>query len=143
MMMKRKINNMQDLEQEISRLKKQSKRKEAEMSASVDEIVQSLQPARLLIQGTRSLFSGATKNKSLLSTGISFAAGIFIEKVLLRKSNFLVKYGLSHIAINLITNLVDENWNPQLMQLIREKLSGKTAEEEAADADDITAENMS
>lgn len=134
---------MQDLEREISRLKKQSKRKEAEMSASVDEIVQSLQPARLLMQGARSLFSGSTQNKSLLSTGISFAAGILIEKVLLRKSNFLVKYGLSHIVINLISNLVDENWNPQLMQLIREKLSGKTEEEAGTDAGDMSAENMS
>ncbi len=142
-MMKRKISNMQDLEREISRLKKQSKRKEAEMSASVEEIVQSLQPARLLMQGARSIFSGSSQNKSLLSTGLSFAAGILIEKVLLRKSNFLVKYGLSHIVINMISNLVDESWNPRLMQLIREKLSGKTEEESDIGIGDMSEENMS
>ena len=134
---------MQDLEREISRLKKQSKRKEAEMSASVEEIVQSLQPARLLMQGARSIFSGSSQNKSLLSTGLSFAAGILIEKVLLRKSNFLVKYGLSHIVINMISNLVDESWNPRLMQLIREKLSGKTEEESDIGIGDMSEENMS
>ena len=117
-----KINNMRDLEYEISRLRKLSREKERAINADVDELVKNLDPIKLIGKGVKSMFSSATENKTLASTGASIIAGFLLEKVILRKANFITKYGLSHLVVNLVSNLVDEKWNPELFKKIKNLL---------------------
>ncbi len=117
-----KINNVLDLEREIVRLKMEAKQKEIVLNNQFEELVENFEPGKLLNKGFRSMFSNSIQNKPIISTGLSLAAGFLIEKVLLRKTNFIVKYGLAQIAMNLVSTLVDENWNPPLIKKLKDAL---------------------
>lgn len=117
-----KIHNIKTLEREITRLKKRLKEQEFAINNRFENLLSNLEPSKVFTQGVQSLFSSSVKTKSLFSTGLSIGVGLLIEKVLLRKSNFIVKYGLSHLIMNLISNLAQTGVSSELLDQLKKSL---------------------
>jgi DNA-directed RNA polymerase beta' subunit len=116
------INNKLDLEKEIYRLKLEVKQKEEAIQKRFDELSDDLEPGALLNAGIKSFFHKQTKNKTIVTTGLTILAGFLVERVILRKSNILVKYGIAQIAMALVTKLSEENWHPEIFSKIKNAL---------------------
>jgi hypothetical protein len=82
-----------------------------------------LTPANLISSGFKSIFNRSPLSKPLISTGIGLLSGLFIEKVILKNANILVKYGIAQVAMTIISQFVDENWNPNLMAKLKASIA--------------------
>ncbi|MEN9369944.1 MAG: hypothetical protein RI952_809 [Bacteroidota bacterium] len=118
-----KITNLESLDQEIIRLKEAANAKEANINEAFQQLSSSLEPANIISSGIKSLVNRSPLSKPLISTGISLLSGLFIEKVILKNSNFLVKYGIAQIAMSVISNFVDEKWNPSLITKLKDSIA--------------------
>jgi 1,2-phenylacetyl-CoA epoxidase catalytic subunit len=102
------IKNKAQLEQEIYRLQLDLKSKEKNLA--------------LINAGVRSFFHQQTTNKSIVTTTLSIMAGFLVERVILRKSNILVKYGIAQLAMGLVSQLAEQNWHPEFITKIQAAL---------------------
>lgn len=127
-----KIKDKLSLELEISRLKVEIDKKELELNEQFEKISAQLEPGALMKSGITSMFSSNTVNKTIVSTGLSLLTGFLVERIILRKSNVLVKYGIAQIAMSLVSQLAENNWQPEIMTRIKAALSSaiESAEEE-------------
>ncbi len=128
------IKNKAQLEKEIYRLQLELKAKEENLQLKFDRLADSLEPGAILNMGVKSFFRKQTTNKSIVTTGLTILAGFLVERIILRKSNVLVKYGIAHLAMGLVSKLAEENWHPEIISKIQNALSqaisSATVEEE-------------
>lgn len=117
-----RIKDKLSLELEITRLKSEINSKEVLISEQFEKISNQLEPSNLVRNSFNSMFSTNVLNKTILSTGLSLLTGFFIERIILRKSNVLVKYGIAQIAMNLVSQLAEQNWQPEIMTRIKSAL---------------------
>lgn len=127
-----KIKDKLSLELEISRLKIEIDKKELVINEQFEKISTQLEPGALMKSGITSMFSSNTVNKTIVSTGLSLLTGFLVERIILRKSNVLVKYGIAQIAMSLVSQLAEQNWQPEIMTRIKVALNSaiESAEEE-------------
>ncbi len=127
-----KIKDKLSLELEISRLKIEIDKKELVLNEQFEKISAQLEPGALMKSGITSIFSSNAVNKTIVSTGLSLLTGFLVERIILRKSNVLVKYGIAQIAMSLVSQLAENNWQPEIMTRIKAALSSaiESAEEE-------------
>lgn len=127
-----KIKDKLSLEQEISRLKSEINSKEIVLNQQFEKISAQLEPGALMKNGLNSMFSKNIVNKTIVSTGLSLLTGFLVERIILRKSNVLVKYGIAQIAMSLVSQLAEQNWQPEIMTRIKAALNSaiESAEEE-------------
>jgi hypothetical protein len=118
-----KIYNRATLDQEIDRLKNLAAAKENNLQTAFQELSNNLTPANLISSGFKSIFNRSPLSKPLISTGIGLLSGLFIEKVILKNANILVKYGIAQVAMTIISQLVDENWNPNLIAKLKASIA--------------------
>jgi hypothetical protein len=118
-----KIKDKLSLELEISRLKIEIDKKELVINEQFEKISTQLEPGALMKSGITSMFSSNTVNKTIVSTGLSLLTGFLVERIILRKSNVLVKYGIAQIAMSLVSQLAEQNWQPEIMTRIKAALS--------------------
>lgn len=123
------IKNKAHLEQEIYRLQLHIKSKEKNLSVKFDKLSDSLEPGALLNAGVRSFFHQQTTNKSIVTTTLSIMAGFLVERVILRKSNILVKYGIAQLAMGLVSRLAEQNWHPEFITKIQAALQKAITDE--------------
>jgi hypothetical protein len=116
------ISNKLDLEKEIYRLQLEIKAKEQVLQTKFDDLSEDLEPGALLNAGVKSFFHQQAKNKTIVSTGLTILAGILVERVILKKSNILVKYGIAQLAMGLVSKLAEENWHPEIFGKIKNAL---------------------
>lgn len=130
-----KIKDKLSLELEISRLKIEIDKKELVINEQFEKISTQLEPGALMKSGITSMFSSNTVNKTIVSTGLSLLTGFLVERIILRKSNVLVKYGIAQIAMSLVSQLAEQNWQPEIMTRIKAALSSaiETAETDSSD----------
>jgi hypothetical protein len=127
-----KIKDKLSLELEISRLKSEIDTKEILLNQQFEKISAQLEPGELMKSGISSMFSSNKVNKTIVSTGLSLLTGFLVERIILRKSNVLVKYGIAQIAMSLVSQLAEQNWQPEIMTRIKAALSSAI---ESADDD--------
>lgn len=113
------IKNKIDLEKEIYRLQLELKTKELSLQNKFDKLSVDLEPGALLNAGVKSFFHQQTKNKTIVTTTLTILAGFLVERVILRKSNILVKYGIAQLAMGLVSKLAEENWHPEIFNNIK------------------------
>lgn len=118
-----KIKDKASLEREIIRLKFEISQKEVTLNNQFEKVAAQLEPAELMKSGLSNMFKSNLTSKTLVTTGLSLLTGFLIERVILRKSNVLVKYGIAQIAMTLVSQLADQNWQPEIMQRIKTALS--------------------
>ena len=118
-----KIYNRETLDQEIDRLKNLAATKENNLQTAFQELSNNLTPANLISSGFKSIFNRSPLRKPLISTGIGLLSGLFIEKVILKNANILVKYGIAQVAMTIISQFVDENWNPNLIAKLKASIA--------------------
>ncbi len=136
-----KIRNTKDLDKAILQLKKEVVQKELELNRHVESLIKDFDAGALITSGFKSIFKTDSSNKYLISTGLSIALGIFADKILSKRSNFILKYGLAQAFMNLVTRFIDERWNPDLYRKIREYLSKSPTETHTQEA--VSKENKS
>ena len=117
------IKDKQSLEKEILRLKFEISQKEIQLNNQFEKVAAQLEPAELMKSGFSNLFKSNLTSKTLVTTGLSLLTGFLIERVILRKSNVLVKYGIAQIAMTLVSQLADQNWQPEIMLRIKTALN--------------------
>ncbi len=117
------IKDKQSLEKEILRLKFEISQKEVQLNNQFEKVAAQLEPAELMKSGINNLFKSNLTSKTLVTTGLSLLTGFLIERVILRKSNVLVKYGIAQIAMTLVSQLADQNWQPEIMLRIKTALN--------------------
>jgi hypothetical protein len=117
-----KIKDLQSLDLAIYKLTVDLKEKEASLVDRFEKVSEGFDPGNMINMGLKSVFKGSNVNKTLVSTMASLLVGVLIERVILRKSNVLVKYGIAHIAMNLVSKLADENWQPEFMLRLKDAL---------------------
>lgn len=117
------IQNKSQLDKEIVRLTIEIKLKEQKLQTSFDRVSEQFEPGALLSSGVKSFFHQQTKNKTIVTTTLTILAGFLVERVILRKSNMLVKYGIAQLAMGLVTKLADENWHPEIFTKIKDALA--------------------
>lgn len=117
-----KIKNKSDLEKEIYRLQLEVGKKEQEIQARFDALSDHLEPGNLLNTAVKSFFHQQTKNTSIVTTTLTILAGFLVERVILRKSNILVKYGIAQLAMGLVSRLAEQNWYPEVINKIKNAL---------------------
>lgn len=127
------IKNKAQLEQEIYRLQLDIKTKEKNLTVKFDQLSDSLEPGALLSAGVRSFFHQQTTNKSIVTTTLSIMAGFLVERVILRKSNILVKYGIAQLAMGLVSRLAEQNWHPEFISKIQAALQKAITDENTID----------
>jgi hypothetical protein len=118
-----KIKDKLSLELEISRLKSEIDNKEIILNQQFEKISAQLDPGTIMKNGITSMFSSNTVNKTIVSTGLSLLTGFLVERIILRKSNVLVKYGIAQIAMTLVSQLAEQNWQPEIMTRIKAALA--------------------
>lgn len=123
------IKNKLQLEKEIYRLKLEVKMKEQSLQLKFDKLAEDLEPGALLNAGVKSFFNNQTKNKTIVSTGLTILAGFLVERVIMKKSNILVKYGIAQLAMALVSRLSEENWYPEIFTKIKDALSHAISDE--------------
>ena len=104
-----KIYNRDTLDQEIDRLKNLAAAKENNLQNAFQELSNNLTPANLISSGFKSIFNRSPLSKPLISTGIGLLSGLFIEKVILKNANILVKYGIAQVWDYIKTNNIPYN----------------------------------
>ena len=109
------ITNKLELEKEIYRLQLEIKAKEQVLQTRFDDLSEDLEPGALLNAGIKSFFNKKAKNKTVVTTGLTILAGFLVERVILKKSNILVKYGIAQLAMGLVSKLSEENWHPEIL----------------------------
>ncbi len=117
-----KIKNKSDLEKEIYRLQLEVQQKEQDIQVRFDALSDQLEPGVLLNTAVKSFFHQQTKNKTLVTTTLTILAGFVVERVILRKSNILVKYGIAQLAMGLVSRLAEQNWYPEVINKIKNAL---------------------
>lgn len=117
-----KIKTKSDLEKEIYRLQLEVNNKEKEIQARFDALSDQLEPGNLLNTAVKSFFHQQTKNTSIVTTTLTILAGFLVERVILRKSNILVKYGIAQLAMGLVSRLAEQNWYPEVVSKIKNAL---------------------
>ena len=127
------IKNKAQLEQVIYRLQLDLKSKEKNLTVKFDKLSDSLEPGALLNAGVRSFFHQQTTNKSIVTTTLSIMAGFLVERVILRKSNVLVKYGIAQLAMGLVSQLAEQNWHPEFITKIQAALQKAITDENTID----------
>lgn len=133
----KQIHNMDTLSREITRLKKNVKEKEIVISSEFDRLVADFEPSKILSKGIKSFFYTGNKNKPILNTALTWGIGMLIEKLLLRKTNFIVRYGLSQVVMNLVSNIAGDSLNPGILQKLRDALTTDKKHNPSADDDVI------
>lgn len=126
----RKITDLQSLDMAIFQLEKEIEEKEKKINVLFEESAKGFEPAALMNAGFKSLLQGSTVQKTMMGTAASILVGFLIERVILRKSNVLVKYGIAHVVMNLVSRLAAENFQPDLMQRLRDALMSAIQSEE-------------
>lgn len=116
------IKNKLDLDKEIYRLQLELKTKELSLQHKFDKLSVDLEPGALLSAGVKSFFHQQAKNKTIVTTTLTILAGFLVERVILRKSNILVKYGIAQLAMGLVSKLAEENWHPEIFSNIKNAL---------------------
>ena len=116
------ITNKLELEKEIYRLQLEIKAKEQVLQTRFDDLSEDLEPGALLNAGIKSFFNKKAKNKTVVTTGLTILAGFLVERVILKKSNILVKYGIAQLAMGLVSKLSEENWHPEIFSKIKNAL---------------------
>ncbi len=119
---KMKIQNKSDLDKEIYRLQIEVKVKEQEIQSRFDALSDQMEPGNLLNMGVKSFFHQQTKNNTVITTTLTILAGFIVERVILRKSNILVKYGIAQLAMGLVSRLAEQNWYPEVINKIKNAL---------------------
>jgi len=117
-----KIKNKSDLEKEIYRLQLEVQQKEQDIQVRFDALSDQLEPGVLLNTAVKSFFHQQTKNKTLVTTTLTILAGFIVERVILRKSSILVKYGIAQLAMGLVSRLAEQNWYPEVINKIKNAL---------------------
>ncbi len=117
-----KIKNKSDLEKEIYRLQLEVQQKEQDIQVRFDAFSDQLEPGVLLNTAVKSFFHQQTKNKTLVTTTLTILAGFIVERVILRKSSILVKYGIAQLAMGLVSRLAEQNWYPEVINKIKNAL---------------------
>lgn len=130
-----KIKDKLSLELEISRLKIEIDKKELVLNEQFEKISAQLEPGALMKNGITSMFSSNAVNKTIVSTGLSLLTGFLVERIILRKSNVLVKYGIAQIAMSLVSQLAEQNWQPEIMTRIKAALSSAIESTETDSSD--------
>ena len=132
------ITNISQLEKEIYRLQLEAKAKEQNLQVKFDKLSDSLEPGALLNAGVKSFFHKQTSNKTIVTTALSIAAGFLVERVILRKSNILVKYGIAQLAMGLVSKLAEENWHPEFISKIQNALTQAINNEQNSSEEEST-----
>jgi len=132
------ITNISQLEKEIYRLQLEAKAKEQNLQVKFDKLSDSLEPGALLNAGVKSFFHKQTSNKTIVTTALSIAAGFLVERVILRKSNILVKYGIAQLAMGLVSKLAEENWHPEFFSKIQNALTQAINNEQNSSEEEST-----
>lgn len=130
------IKNKAQLEQEIYRLKLEIKSREKNLQVKFDNLSDSLEPGALLNAGVKSFFNKQSANKTVLTTVLSIATGFLVERVILKKSNILVKYGIAQLAMGLVSKLAESNWHPEFITKIKNALSQAISNEQSVVSDE-------
>jgi hypothetical protein len=104
-----RIENLSDLRREIKRLQVVKASNEQALTHDIRELHESLKPANLVINTLRGFFETDSGPSGLLKSGVSAGVNLLIEKLLFRKSNFIVKTLMSYLGGNLANNLVKNN----------------------------------
>lgn len=130
------IKNKAQLEQEIYRLKLEIKSREKNLQVKFDNLSDSLEPGALLNAGVKSFFNKQSANKTVLTTVLSIATGFLVERVILKKSNILVKYGIAQLAMGLVSKLAESNWHPEFITKIKHALAQAISNEQSVDSDE-------
>lgn len=130
------IKNKAQLEQEIYRLKLEIKSRENNLQVKFDNLSDSLEPGALLNAGVKSFFNKQSANKTVLTTVLSIATGFLVERVILKKSNILVKYGIAQLAMGLVSKLAESNWHPEFITKIKNALSQAISNEQSVVSDE-------
>lgn len=129
----RTIKNKSQLEKEIYRLQLEINSQEKDLQLKFDQLAESLEPGALLNAGIKSYFQKQSTNKTIMTTALSIAAGFLVERVILRKSNILVKYGIAQLAMGLVNKLAEENWHPEFITKIQNALSQAISNEHSTE----------
>lgn len=129
----RTIKNKSQLEKEIYRLQLEIYSQEKDLQLKFDQLAESLEPGALLNAGIKSYFQKQSTNKTIMTTALSIAAGFLVERVILRKSNILVKYGIAQLAMGLVNKLAEENWHPEFITKIQNALSQAISNEHTSE----------
>lgn len=135
----RTIKNKSQLEKEIYKLQLEINSQEKNLQVKFDKLAESLEPGALLNAGIKSYFNKQTTNKTIVTTALSIAAGFLVERVILRKSNILVKYGIAQLAMGLVNKLADENWHPEFITKIQQALTQAIHNEHQLNEEDTEA----
>lgn len=130
------ITNKLELEKEIYRLQLEVKAKEKILQVKFDELSEDLEPGALLSAGVKSFFQKKAKNQTVVTTGLTILTGFLVERIILRKSNILVKYGIAQLAMGLVSKLAEENWHPEIFSKIKNALSQAISNEMNSEVDD-------
>jgi hypothetical protein len=102
-----KIKTLKDLYRERARLKIEVSESEQKLKEDFEWINQELQPIRKISKGVSNLFNA--KDNSIVGDTIGTGLGLLINKVLLRKSSWIMKLVVPIILRNLSSNLLSEN----------------------------------
>lgn len=135
----KRIKNKAQLDKEIYRLTLEIKLKEQNLQNKFDKVAEDFEPGALLSAGVKSFFHKQSKNKTIATTTLTILAGFLVERVILRKSNILVKYGIAQLAMGLVSKLAEENWHPEIFTNIKNALAkaiaGETTEENQTESE--------
>lgn len=94
-----KIENVQQLRQQIKLLEQRKARQEAVLKKDAEQLMEKIRP----VMETISSFGGsANQNQGILSKGMGMAMNMLVQNVLLKKSPFLMKT---------IVNLIMQNFS--------------------------------
>ncbi len=99
----RKVNSLAELKAEMQRLQQQQLYLEDEIKNDFNELKESLAPVHI---ASKMLVN---KNTGILNDLVNLLTGIFVKKILFRKSNFVLKFIFSFLAGNSVNNWLHTN----------------------------------
>lgn len=104
-----RIENLTDLRLEIKRLNVVKASREQAITNDIRHFEDSLKPANLMAGFVKGFYE--TDKTNLVMGGVNAGVNLIIDKLLFRKSNFIVRGIMSVIGKNIAGNLVKNNSN--------------------------------
>ncbi len=126
--MKTNIQNIDDLVAERARLKNQITISKLKLNKELSLVKEELQPARQVLNYTKSLLINNYKNNSLVGMGLRFGVNILLRNTVLARASWLTRLVVPYIANNFVSKYVAKN-STKIIQKTVEWVKENTSEE--------------
>lgn len=103
------ISTLPELRAEIRRLRTLQHQQEGIIDQDVYEITESLKPENIISGVFSSFMKSKGPKEAILHGGVNSTVDFLIDKVLFRKSSFILRWAASAVAKKFSNNIVDKN----------------------------------